>query len=641
MCGIAGIVSVNSPDAALVRRMCDVLVHRGPDGSGFYDDDHAALGMRRLAIIDVAGSQQPVYNEERTVAAVFNGEIYNFPELREELRGRGHKFTTSGDSECLVHLYEDYGDDLVHHLRGMFAFAIWDTARRRLLLARDRVGKKPLYWRDDGSSLAFGSELKSLVADPAVPRRIDPVALHHYFTYQYVPAPWSIYQGIQKLPSGHLLTWQDGVTNVSRYWRLDCTQRPVNSIPEAAGLLRDLLLDATRVRMLSERPLGAFLSGGIDSSAVVAAMARQASGPVKTFSIGFEDGQFDERAPARRLAEYYGTDHHEFVVTPAALDVLPTLVRHFDEPFADASAIPSFYVARMSSQYVTVVLTGDGGDESFGGYRRYALMARLGHFPVPGLARPGLRQLGSSLVSRSEFGSLPRSAGRVMEMLGEPVPRRYASLMSRFTPQQKFALYSHALREQLAVVDSYELLDQAFSASCARSDIGRIMDVDVNTYLPGDLLAKVDITTMACSLEARSPFLDHHLMEWAAGLPARLKVRSGTTKFLLKQAMIPWLPRELIARGKQGFGVPLASWLRTDLRELSRDVLTDSTARSRGLFRPETVSRLLAEHEQGHDHSARIWALIQFELWHRTFIDDPGGTADDSCRAADDSRAAP
>ena len=343
----------------------------------------AVLGMRRLAIIDVAGSQQPVYNEDRTVAAVFNGELYNFPELREDLHRRGHQFVTNGDSECLVHLYEDYGDDLVHHLRGMFAFAIWDATARRLLLARDRVGKKPLYWREDGASLAFGSELKALVADPAVTRRIDPVALHHYLTYQYVPAPWSIYQGIQKLPPGHLLSWQDRVTKVSRYWRLDSTQRPVTSVPEAAEQLRGLLLDATRVRMLSERPLGAFLSGGLDSSAVVAAMARQTSGPVKTFSIGFENAQFDERSHARRLAEFYGTDHQEFVVTPAAMDVLPTLAWHFDEPFADASAIPSFYVARMSSQQVTVVLTGDGGDESFGGYQRYALMGMAGRIPVP------------------------------------------------------------------------------------------------------------------------------------------------------------------------------------------------------------------------------------------------------------------
>jgi asparagine synthase (glutamine-hydrolysing) len=622
VCGIAGIASAGRPNARLVHQMCDALVHRGPDGSGFHDDDHAALGMRRLAIIDVAGSQQPVYNEDRTVAAVFNGELYNFRELREHLHRRGHRFATNGDSECLVHLYEDYGTDLVHHLRGMFAFAIWDVPARRLLLARDRVGKKPLYWREDQKSLVFGSELKALVADPAVNRRIDPIALHHYLTYQYVPAPWSIYQGIQKLPPGHLLSWQDGVATISRYWRLDFTQRQVTSVPEAAEQLRCLLLDATKVRMLSERPLGAFLSGGLDSSAVVAAMARQSSGPVRTFSIGFEDGQFDERAHARRLAEFYGTDHQEFVVTSAAADVLPTLAWHFDEPFADASAIPSFYVARMSSQQVTVVLTGDGGDESFGGYQRYVLMGMAGRIPVPDFARPGMLDLGSRIIRHSRTGSWARSAGRMSQVLGQPVPRRYARIMAYFTPEQKLDLYTGEMRDVVADVDSYELLDWAYSESRAESDVCRLMDVDVQTYLPGDLLAKVDITTMACSLEARSPFLDHHLMEWAAGLPAQLKVHWLTTKVLLKQAMLPWLPNDLVTRRKQGFGVPIASWLRTELRDMSWDVLTDSTARSRGLFRPEAVSGLLSEHEQGIDHSRQIWALIQFELWHRNFIDN-------------------
>jgi asparagine synthase (glutamine-hydrolysing) len=622
MCGIAGIVSADRPNAELVKHMCDVMIHRGPDGGGFYDDEHASLGMRRLAIVDVAGSQQPVYNEDRTIAAIFNGEIYNFQQLREDLSRRGHRFTTQGDGECIVHLYEEHGDQFVHHLRGMFAFAVWDSTERRLLLGRDRVGKKPLYWRADGRSLTFGSELKSVVEDRAVSRRVDLVALHHYLTYQYVPAPWSIYQGIQKLPPGHLLSWQNGVAEVSRYWRLACTESSVSSVPEAAEKLRELLLDATKARMISERPLGAFLSGGVDSSAVVAAMARLSPVPVKTFAIGFDNDLFDERVHARRLAEYYGTDHHEFVVTPACIDVLPTLAWHFDEPFADASAIPTFYVAQMSSQHVTVVLTGDGGDESFGGYRRYALMDGFRRVRVPGLTRAGLRHLGSSLSNCNPPASRRFLAGRAIEMLGESTSRRYGRMMSYFTMEQKLGLYTEDLREQLAGVDSYELIDRIFAQSQARSDVGRIMDVDVNTYLPGDLLTKVDISTMACSLEARAPFLDHHLMEWAASLPSHLKVRAGTTKYLLKQAMIPWLPPDLITRRKQGFGVPLASWLRAELRDLSWDVLTDSKARSRGLFRPEAVSGLLTEHEQGSDHSTRIWALIQFELWHRNFIDN-------------------
>jgi asparagine synthase (glutamine-hydrolysing) len=622
MCGVAGIVSTGDVDGSLVRRMCDVIVHRGPDGEGFHDSTHASLGMRRLAIIDVAGGDQPVYNEDGTVVAVFNGEIYNFVALREELIRRGHRFTTAGDTECLVHLYEEHGAELMHRLRGMFAFAIWDTKRRRLLIARDRVGKKPLYWRSDETSLSFASALKSLVQDPAVKREVDVEALDHYLTYQYVPAPWSIYRGIHKLAPGHLLLWQDGAVEVRPYWRLD--SRPLDGIreDEAAEQLRELLLDATRVRMVSERPLGAFLSGGIDSSAIVAAMARQTSGPVKTFSIGFEDRQFDERRYARMVADHYGTDHHELVVRPSALDLLPTLAWHFDEPFADSSAIPSFYVARMSREHVTVVLNGDGGDECFGGYLRYLAMAKVGRLPIPAIAHSPLSRLGAVLAGRSAPHSHLRKAGWIMELLGQPAPRRYARLMSYFTPEQRAAIYSRGLREQLSGVDSYQLMDDAIARSGARSPVGAVMDADVNTYLPGDLLVKVDVTTMANSLEARSPFLDHHLMEWAAHLPAELKIRPGTTKYLLKKAVAPWLPAELIKRPKMGFGVPLGAWLRTELHELSWDILTDQTARSRGFFRAEAVAEMLRQHAGGHDHSPRIWALLQFELWHRIFIDD-------------------
>jgi asparagine synthase (glutamine-hydrolysing) len=621
MCGIAGSVSSGTPDAGLVTKMCDALIHRGPDASGLHTGEHAALGMRRLAIIDVAGGDQPVYNEDRTVAAILNGELYNYRELRDGLRRQGHRFTTESDTECLVHLYEEYGDGLVDRLRGMFAFAVWDAAGRRLLLARDRVGKKPLYWRADGTSLVFASELKALMQDPAMPREVDLVALHHYLTYQYVPAPWSILRGVRKLPPGHLLVWQDGRHEVRRYWRLDCTPRAVTDEREAAEELRVRLLDATRVRMVSERPLGAFLSGGLDSSSVVAAMARQATGRVKTFSIGFDEQDYDERRYARKLAQWYGTDHHELVVRPSALDVLPTLTWHFDEPFADSSAIPSFYVAQMSRERVTVVLNGDGGDEVFGGYRRYVAMACTRRISPPAMLRSPLGRLGTRLTARSTPHSPPWKAGRVLELLGHPLPRRYARMMSYFGPEQKHAIYSDTLRERLAGIDSYELMDAAFAASRAGSEIGAIMDVDVNTYLPGDLLVKSDITTMANSIEGRSPFLDHHLMEWAAGLPDGLKIRSGTTKYLLKRAVADWLPPELVNRPKMGFGVPLAAWLRTELRDLSWDLLTDHTARSRGLFRPEAVTRLLREHDEGADHSPRLWALIQFELWHRVFVD--------------------
>ncbi|MFD9219686.1 asparagine synthase (glutamine-hydrolyzing) [Streptomyces sp. NPDC060064] len=627
MCGVAGIVSTSPPDPERVRVMCRLIAHRGPDGEGFHTDAHAALGMRRLAIIDVAGGDQPVYNEDGTVAAVFNGEIYNFAELRERLIGCGHRFTTNSDTEVLVHLYEDHGEDLVGHLRGMFAFAIWDAARRRLLLARDRVGKKPLYYRQAGASLAFASELKALVADPAVPRELDPVALHHYLTYQYVPAPWSIYRSIRKLPPGHLLVWQDGEVRLRRYWKLDFTPQQVGCEREAAEQARELLLDATRVRMVSERPLGAFLSGGIDSSAVVAAMARVSDQPVKTFCIGFDDQRYDERSYAATVARRYGTDHHEFVVAgSSALEILPTVTRHFDEPFADSSAIPSFFVAQLSREHVTVVLNGDGGDESFGGYRRYAYMKRVGRMQAPYRLHGALNRLGSALVEGSTTPRL-RRVGRGLRLLGDTPQHRYATLMSYFTREAKDALYTDAMREQVAGVNSYELVTEMFDTSRADEDVNRLMDVDVNTYLPGDLLVKVDITTMAHSLEARSPFLDHHLMEWAAGLPGRWKVDGQVTKALLKKAMTPWLPSELITRPKAGFGVPLADWLRCELRPLAFDLLTDHTARSRGLFRPDVVRQLLQDHDEGRDRSLQLWSLLQFELWHRTCAEQSWDTA--------------
>ncbi|MEV4181791.1 asparagine synthase (glutamine-hydrolyzing) [Streptosporangium canum] len=618
MCGIAGMASTLSPDPRLVRRMCDVIVHRGPDGDGFHSDEHAALGMRRLAIIDLAGGGQPVYSEDGRVVAVFNGEIYNFPELRRDLVRRGHRLRSTGDSECLVHLYEEHGADMVRRLRGMFAFAVWDRDRERLVLARDRVGKKPLYWRADQTSIWFGSELKSLEQDPGTSREIDPVALHHYLTYQYVPAPWSIYQGVHKLPPGHMLVWERGQITVRRYWELDRTPRPVTDVRLEEARLRELLLEATRIRMVSERPLGAFLSGGIDSSAVVAAMAMQSGERVKTFCVGFEDSRYDERHKARMVADRYNTDHHELVVTADLLDVLPRLAWHFDEPFADSSAIPSFYVAQLSRRHVTVALNGDGGDECFGGYRRYALMdqaRRIPALPAP-LAAVSAR-IGAVLAERSEAGSLPRHLGRLMRFAAERPSRRYPSLVSCFTHEQKAGVYSDALRHRLAEVDSYGLLETLFEGSRAGTDLGRVLDVDTLTYLPGDLLVKVDTTTMANSLEARSPFLDHHLMEWAAGLPGGLNIRGNQTKLLLKRAVAPWLPEALLRYRKQGFGVPLASWLRGELRDLAFDVLTDDTARGRGLFRPPAIRSLLQRHMDGTDHGGQIWALLQFELWHR------------------------
>ena len=624
MCGIAGTVGPDGlADPVLVRRMCDLLVHRGPDDEGLHAEPVAALGMRRLAIVDVAGGRQPVSNEDGTVVAVGNGELYNFPELRADLLRRGHRFTSVGDTECLVHLYEEYGDELVHHLRGMFAFAIWDARQQRLLLARDRVGKKPLYWRETGAGVAFASEAKALLADRGFTPRLDLVALHHYLTWQYVPAPWSIYAGVAKLPPGHLLTWQGGVTRVRPYWRLDATEQPVTDEASAAERLRELLLDAVRVRLVGERPLGAFLSGGVDSSAVVAAMARLSSGPVRTFSIGFDDARYDERQYARLVAQRYGTEHHELVVRPPAgaelRALLSDLAWHFDEPFADPSAVPSLAVARLCRPHVTVVLTGDGGDECFGGYQRYAVMRRLG--PLPALPRWRVFDRLGRLADRAAPRTLPRRAGRLLQLMGEPPVARYAQMMTMFSAGELAALYTDDVRAELSGVDSLALLEDASHRSRAGDPLGRLIDADINTYLPGDLLAKVDVTTMANSVEARSPLLDQHLLAWAAGLPTRLKVRGGTTKYLFKRAMADWLPAEVVDRPKKGFGVPLARWLRDDVRELAWGLLTDDTARGRGLFRPEAVRTMLRRHADGADEGRHLWALLQFELWHRRFLD--------------------
>ena len=620
MCGIAGVVG--HADATLVQRMCEVLAHRGPDGDGHYAGDRVTLGMRRLAIIDVAGGQQPVRNEDGSVVAVFNGEIYNFPELRKALIEKGHRFTTAGDSECLVHLYEEHGDDFVSRLRGMFAFAIWDERRRRLLLGRDRVGKKPLYWRSDGAELHFASEAKALLEDHRFVRRLDLTALHHYLTFQYVPAPWSIYQGIGKLPPGHLLIWEDGRTRIRPYWRLDFTPRAVVAEDEATDELRQLLLEAVRIRLVGERPMGAFLSGGVDSGAIVAAMSMLGVDPVRTFSIGFAEAPFDERAYARMVAQRYGTEHHEFVLDRCDPDLLSDLAWHYDEPFADPSAIPTYHVARLSRDHVTVVLNGDGGDECFGGYQRYALMQRIGRIPTAP-ARRLLTLCASALATRDQRGSLSRRLGSAMRLLAQPAPERYGSLMSIFAAAEKHSLYTDDVRSELAGINSLDLLDRAYASSTAPDALGRLIDTDIHTYLPGDLLAKMDIATMANSLEARSPFLDHELMEWAARLPTGLKVNRGTTKYLLKRAVSPWLPPEVIDRPKMGFGIPLATWLRTDLRDLLWSVLTDTTAKQRGLFRPDAVLAMLHRHEQGRDESRRLWALVQAELWFRVFLDPP------------------
>jgi asparagine synthase (glutamine-hydrolysing) len=625
MCGIAGKLDFGGyVEPSLVGRMCAAIEHRGPDSRGTWCDGEVGLGIQRLAIIDVAGGDQPIFNEDRSIVVVMNGEIYNFEELRAELVSRGHTFYTRSDTEVLVHLYEDHGEKLVDRLRGMFAFAIWDSRRRRLLLARDRVGKKPLFVARRGNAVWFASEVMSLLQDSDIDRTPDTQAIANYLAYQYVPHPMSAFAAVEKLPPASLMTVSPTGVLIERYWQLDYgTPEPRVSRPELEERLRELIWEATRIRLISEVPLGAFLSGGIDSSAVVAAMADQMSEPVKTFSIGFPDVDFDEVRFARTIAERFATDHHEFVVEPHALEIMPKLARHYGEPFADPSAIPSFYLAQLTSQYVTVALNGDGGDESFAGYRRYVSNDLAAHFNwMPKRAR----RLAPNLLAPLGEGPRSNSARSRMQRLARALAMdphaRYAHWMSAFP----LHTWPQMLQDEfLASVDpimTERVIGDVWKASTARDRVDRMLDADVNTYLPADLLVKMDIATMAYSVEGRSPFLDHRLMEFAAALPPELKMRGTRGKVILKSALAGVLPADILERPKMGFGVPLAQWFRAELRHLPSELLLGRDSRVHRYIRPAAIERMIVEHHEGSaDHSLRLWVLLQLEHWHREVVE--------------------
>jgi asparagine synthase (glutamine-hydrolysing) len=604
--------------------MCALLEHRGPDAQGTFLEDGVGLGIQRLAVIDVDEGNQPIFNEDRTVAVVLNGEIYNYVELRERLQERGHRLATHSDTEVIVHLYEDHGADCVDFLRGMFAFAIWDRRRRRLLLARDRVGKKPLFYSQRGDTIWFASEPRAILVDSAIPRDVNFAAIDSFLQLSYVPHPESAFAALRKLPPAHTLTWENGRAELRRYWKLSYRPDPAaGSTAEREQTLREQLLEATRLRLRSDVPLGAFLSGGVDSSAVVAAMAHEASGRVKTFSIGFDLDEFDETPYAREVAALFDTDHHELRVEPDAMEILPRLVWHYGEPFADSSAIPSFYLAELARQHVTVALNGDGGDESFAGYRRYVayrLMERLDHVPRP-LWALGAR-LSSRLGTGAEIDGARARANRLLQAMPMRPVSRHLMWMGYMSRTELDGLYTAEFASSLDTTVAMRALEDAYAASDADSQLERLIDTDVNTYLPGQLLVKMDIATMASSLEVRSPLLDHRLMETAAALAPSDKVHGRTTKHILKDALRLWLPDHILDRRKTGFGVPLASWFRGQLRELPRDVLLDERSADRGIFRTEALTALIDDHLAGRrDHSHRLWALIQLELWLRTYVD--------------------
>src|SRR5262245_8590728 len=628
MCGIAGIVSeAGGSLEPQLAPMIEAQAHRGPDAWGVWSDERCALGHRRLSIIDLSeAGRQPMSNADGGVQITFNGEIYNFQQLRRELESLGYNFRTRTDTEAIIYAYEQWGVDCLARLRGMFAFGIWDRERRRLFLARDRVGKKPLFYARFGDRFLFASELQGILADKDVPRDVDPLAIDAYLSYGYVPAPQTAFKGVHKLPPAHYLTLdlkQTGFEkHIERYWSLDYEPKIRISEEEACEVLREKMCDAVRLRMISDVPLGAFLSGGIDSSVVVGLMARVSGAKVKTFSIGFNEAAYDETAHARRIAERWETDHHEFIVEPDALSILPKLVRHYGEPYADSSAIPTFYVAQMTRRHVTVALNGDGGDESFAGYERYLanyLAERMQS--VPGMAMAA-RALGRVIPDSINPKSRTRQARRFLAVASRPMAERYPRWLKMFQDEAKARLYSPEFSGQLnGHVD--ELLKSLFSGrSCSPSDpVDAAMAVDVASYLPYDLLVKVDITSMANSLEARSPFLDHEVMEFAARLPVEIKFRGKRLKHLLKLAFADLLPPENVNRRKMGFGVPVGQWFRGPLRELLRDALYSRQSLERGYFREPEVRRLVDEHlESAADHSFQLWNLLMLELWRREFV---------------------
>ncbi len=628
MCGICGRLNFDgrAVDRDLIERMCAVIQHRGPDHQGTHVEGEVGIGYRRLSIIDLAGSDQPIHNEDHTIQLVFNGEIYNFLELRPYLQKKGHRFYTQGDAETIVHLYEERGEACVEELRGMFAFALWDAKRQRLLVARDRVGKKPLYYTVRDGSLLFASEIKSLLQDPAQPRRVNLTSVHHYLTLQYVPAPDTIFEGIKELPPAHTLLCEGGQVRLRRYWDLSFVPKTKVSWDE----LRAAIEEATRIRLVSDVPLGVFLSGGLDSSAIVAIMTSLTDQPVKTFSIGFDEKEFDELSYARRVAEHLGTDHHEFIFTARATDILPTLVWHFDQPLADPSAIPTYYLSKMTREFVTVALTGDGGDEIFAGYQRYfadpwADLYRL----VPAPVRQGLLDRLLNLLpestSRPIETSLFLGLRRLTQAASLPSEASIVRWGSFFNEEMKSACYSAWMREHADGHDSLDILKSTFARASGGGRLDRTQYVDIGNYLPGDLLVKADRMSMAVSLELRSPFLDHKLMELVARWPVRSKVRGMTSKYALRKVIEDLLPPEIVWRKKRGFGVPIGAWLRDELRDDAYALLLDPRAVGRGYFDPARIEAMLDEHVAGQiNHGKRIWALMTLELWHQLFVDtDP------------------
>lgn len=626
MCGIAGKVAINGPGPApeLLTRMTQAIRHRGPDDGGVWADGRAGLGSRRLAVLDLSErGHQPFVSADGRYHLVYNGEIYNYRMLRRDLEAEGQVFHTGTDTEVLLRLFEVEGAACLQRLRGMFAFAVWDAREQRLFAARDRLGKKPFYYALSDRALTFGSEPAALLQDPDVCTEPDPEAIDHFLSFGYVPDGLAAFRGMRKLPPAHWLTFQNGDLRVDRYWDVSYAIQP--PMPETAALeaLAAQLDEAVAMRLVSDVPLGALLSGGIDSSAVVACMRRHVTGPLRTFSIGFEDPRYDELTFARSVAERFETEHTEMVVRPAALPMLERLVEAYGEPFADSSAIPSLAVSELARQSVTVALTGDGGDETLLGYDRYRALALASR--VPSALRGSVGAVLRRLPAGGSVKSPVARARRFGASLSAPPVERYIGWTACFSGADKQRLYTPDFQAACGA-DPFNLIRTAFAATDAPSIAETAADADLHTYLPGDLLVKADIASMAHSLELRSPFLDHVFVEFAATLPASFKLRNGVSKYLLRKLVEPLLPAAVVTRPKMGFGVPIERWLREELKEILQDVLLSRRAIDRGYFQQDQVERLVREHLSGSvNHHFRLWALLVLELWHRRHVDPPLG----------------
>jgi len=620
MCGITGIVykdKYDHVDAEVLKKMCVAIRHRGPDESGTWIDGHVGIGMTRLSIIDLAGGSQPIHNEDKTIWIVFNGEIYNYKDLRLDLEKRGHKFYTFSDTETIVHLYEEFGEDCVQHLSGMFAFAIWDQNNEKLFLARDRLGIKPLHYLYDGKRIIFGSEIKSILTCNEVPRKMHPPSMITYVAYGYVPDPDTMFAGIYKLPPAHVLSYRDGQTSVWKYWDVDFNVGEVQPEEFYIERLLEILDEAVRIRLMSEVPLGAFLSGGTDSSTVVALMARHMSEPVKTFSIGFNYQKYDELKYARMVADRYGTDHHEEIVNPDAESIILDLVHQFDEPFADSSAIPTYYVSKMAKKWVTVVLSGDGGDELFGGYDRYldGSIARYASW-IPRTFRQHI------FMNLSEI--LPEwfPGVNTLRHISVDDDERYIRKLSKGISTIHEGVFSREIMEKVSTTDPSPVMLKYMNSLNGKDLLTKRQYLDTKTYLPGDILTKVDRTSMLVSLEARVPILDHKIVEFAATIAPNLKVRGMNTKYLFKKAAERLLPKELIYRQKMGFAVPINTWIKREWTEMSHELVLGERALARKNFNPKFLKRIMKEHRWGRrDHSYLIWTSMILELWFREMID--------------------